>query len=135
MPFIVWNDIYSVNIAAIDQEHQMLVTVMNELYEAIQQGEERIVLKEILNKLVNYTITHFKTEENYFDQFTYPETEDHKKEHRDFVQKVSEFKEKFDYGDADLSYDIMKFLKDWLISHTNGVDKKYADFFHAKGLT
>ncbi|MCP4143693.1 MAG: bacteriohemerythrin [bacterium] len=136
MPFIIWNNSYSIGIESIDQEHQTLVAMMNDLHDAMQQNnlEEKDVLKDILDSLLSYTATHFNNEENYFDQFEYPDTDSHKKEHADFIKKVSRFKIRFDKGEEALSYEIMVFLKDWLLNHIKFSDKKYAQFFIDNGL-
>ena len=83
---------------------------------------------------MNYAQTHFKTEETYFEKFGYPETDTHKKEHADFTQRVSEFKEKFDEDRLGLSIEVMTFLSRWLLNHIKIVDMKYASFFNEKGL-
>ena len=89
---------------------------------------------KIVQELVGYTLTHFKTEEKYFDQFGYPETDSHKQEHSDFVKKVGEFKDDFETGKLGLSIPVMNFLSDWLRTHIKGSDKKYGPFFNEKGL-
>jgi hemerythrin len=134
MPLIVWNDNLSIHIGEIDRQHQQLVKLVNELNDAMRQGKGKDVLSKTLSGLITYTATHFGTEERYFNQFEYPATADHKKEHRAFVAKVSNFKEKFEGGRVGLSIEIMNFLSDWLIKHIQGIDKQYAPFFKAHGL-
>jgi len=134
MALINWNDSLSVNIAEIDQQHQKLVLVINELNDAMKQGKGKDILGEIINGLINYTATHFKTEEDYFFQFGYPDMENHKKEHTAFVQKVTNFKEGFEKGKLSLSIEVMNFLSDWLQNHIKGTDKRYTRFFNEKGL-
>ena len=84
--------------------------------------------------LISYTATHFKTEEKYFDQFGYPETDSHKKEHAAFVKKVTDFKDGFEKGKLGLSVEILNFLSDWLKNHIKKTDMKYSQFFNEKGL-
>lgn len=134
MAFIEWNESLSVNVAVIDGQHQKLIAMINELHEAMSQGKGRTVLGRIVSGLVSYTESHFRTEEKYFDVFGYPEALSHKKEHADFVAKVSEFKEGVEQGKIALSIEIMNFLSDWLRNHIKGVDKKYLSFFNEKGL-
>ncbi len=134
MALITWNDTLSVNVAEIDRQHRNLIAIINELNDAMRLGKGKDVLGKIVNSLISYTATHFKTEENYFAQFGYPDTEDHKKEHAAFVQKVLSFKEGFEKRELSLTIDVMSFLSDWLKNHIMGTDKKYARFFNEMGL-
>jgi len=134
MALILWNEGLSVHVAEIDRQHQRLITMIGELDSAMRAGKGRDVMGKIVNGLISYTGTHFATEEKYFDQFGYPEADAHKTEHRNFVQKVSEFKTGFEAGKLGLSIQVMDFLSDWLKSHISVTDKKYSPFFNAKGL-
>ncbi|MEW6263187.1 MAG: bacteriohemerythrin [Thermodesulfobacteriota bacterium] len=134
MALIDWSGNLSVKVAEIDQQHQKLVAMINEIHEAMKQGRGKNVLGPIINELVNYTKTHFTTEEKYFDQFKYPQADIHKAKHKEFVKKVSEFKAGFDKGSLSLTVEVMNFLKDWLSGHIAGDDKKYGPFFNEKGL-
>jgi len=115
-----------------DQQHRKLVSLVNRLYRAVKAGEGREVLAEILNELVAYTDYHFKTEEYYFDRFGYPEGDLHKEIHRKLTAQVLSFKEKFERGEATVSYDLLNFLKDWLVNHIGKTDKKYGPFLREK---
>lgn len=134
MALIQWNDSLSVDVASIDKQHQKLVSMINELSDAMKQRKGKDVLGKILNSLISYTETHFKAEEKYFDMYNYPETADHKKEHLAFVQKVMEFKTGFETGKLSVTIELMSFLSDWLKNHIKGTDKKYSKFFNEHGL-
>jgi hemerythrin len=134
MALIQWNEALSVQVAEIDGQHKRLIAMIGELDGAMREGKGRDVMGKIVNGLIGYTGTHFATEEKYFDQFGYPEADSHKAEHRNFVQKVSEFKAGFEAGRLGLSIQVMDFLSDWLKGHISGTDKKYAPFFKEKGL-
>lgn len=134
MALIEWKDAMSVNVAEIDRQHQKLISLINDLNEAMKQRKAKEVIGDIVNGLADYTVMHFKMEEKYFDQFGYPDTAAHKKEHAEFVSKVSDFNEGFKDGRLGLSIEVMQFLSDWLKKHIMGTDKKYAQFFNEKGL-
>ena len=134
MALIKWDDSFSVKVAEIDRQHQKLISMINELNDAMKQGKGKDILGKIVNGLISYTATHFKTEENYFERFGYPDADQHKKEHIAFVQKVSDFKNGFEKGKLSLSIEVMNFLSDWLQNHIKGTDKKYSQFFNGKGL-
>lgn len=134
MVLMEWTPNFSVGVTEIDEQHKKLVEMLNLLYDAMTQGKSKEVLSDILVGLIGYTGTHFGTEEKYFDQFNYPEKETHKSEHKKFVEKVTAFKSDFDSGNASVSIEIMNFLKDWLVNHIQGTDKRYSAFFNEHGL-
>ncbi len=135
MALIEWDDSLSVNVKEIDAQHQKLVMAINELNEEMRLGKGQDALNKILKDLISYAATHFKTEETYFNKYGYPDTERHKKEHTDFVAKVSDVKERLENGKLFLSLEVMKFLSGWLRNHIKQADKKYSSFFNSKGLT
>ena len=135
MALIDWNDRLSVNVREIDQQHQKLVAMINELNDAMRERRAKEVLGKIIDGLISYTATHFSTEEKYFTQYQYPETAVHAIEHKNFVKKVTEFKTAFDNDQMMLSIDVINFLRDWLVKHIQGTDKKYGPFLNKKGIT
>lgn len=134
MALINWSDSMSVRVAEVDKQHQKLIALINELHDAMRAKKGKEVLGKVIDGLIHYTKTHFSYEEKYFDQFNYPETTTHKKEHNGFVKKVVDFKQGFDDGRTFLSIEITTFLKDWLLKHIQGTDKRYSSFFNEKGL-
>ena len=135
MTLITWTDDLSVKVSQIDNQYKKLVDLINSLHNAMKERKTNEVLSVTINELVKYALEHFKTEERYFDKYSYPMTEQHKKEHDNFVGKVDAFKGDFDSGKMMLSLEIMNFLKDWLVSHIKKTDMAYSDFFIEKGLS
>ncbi|NOY83056.1 MAG: hemerythrin family protein [Kiritimatiellaeota bacterium] len=134
MALISWTDSLSVKVAVLDLQHQRLISVINELHDAMRQGKGKDVLEKTLSALSSYTVIHFKTEERYFDQFGYPDAAGHKRIHDLFVQKISDFKEAFEKGRLGVSIEVMNFLRDWLKNHIMETDKRYSAFFNERGL-
>lgn len=134
MVLFKWNDSLSVNVKVIDSQHQRLVNLINQLHELMKMGKSSDAIKQVIEDLTDYSVTHFSTEEEYFNKFNYDGAEAHIDEHRMFVMKVLEFKTAYESGKAALSIEVMNFLKDWLINHINGTDKKYTKCFNDHGL-
>ena len=135
MPLINWEDSLSVKVSEIDAQHNKLVDLINTLHESMKERKGNEVLGAIIDDLVKYALEHFSTEEKYFDQFGYLKASQHKKEHKDFVNKVGAFEKDFDNGKMMLSMEIMDFLKDWLLNHIKKTDMAYSDFFIQNGLS
>jgi hemerythrin-like metal-binding protein len=130
---IEWNDISSVNVKEINEQHKKLVSIINRLFEIKESGKIE-ELNEIIKELMDYARYHFGTEEKYFDQFDYPEKDAHKKQHRLYIDKIGELEEQCQ-GDKKQALDALtKFLGDWWLMHINDSDIKYSDFFNQRGL-
>ncbi len=134
MAIMKWSDNLSVQVKEIDQQHQKLIELINNLHEAMLQKQTKQVISKILDELAAYTVYHFKNEERYMEQFKYSGLVSHKIEHESFVNKVEEFQKNYEAGKLGLSMEIMAFLKDWVSNHIMGTDKKYSETFHQNGL-
>jgi hemerythrin len=135
MALMAWNSTLSVKIKQFDDQHKKLVDMVNELHDAMKEGKGSAVLGKILNGLISYTASHFSEEERIMSQHSFPGLALHKAEHDKLVKHVLELQEKFKAGKAILTSDVMNFLKDWLVKHIQGDDKKYGEYLSAKGIS
>ncbi len=135
MALFVWKDQYSVNVKEVDNQHKMLVDTLNELHEAMLTRKSNEIIAGIIKGMVDYAGYHFSFEEKYMKMYNFPGYAAHKKEHDEFVGKVTDFQQKHQAGQLMLSMEVMNFLKNWLANHIMGTDKKYTSLFNEKGLT
>jgi hemerythrin len=135
MAFMDWSSSLDVGIDSINDQHKKLVNMINELHDAIQNGQANEVLGNTLDGLVDYTKTHFSYEEQLFAQTGYADAASHKQEHDKLCATVFDVQAKFKSGSSEmLSDEVMTFLKDWLINHIQGTDKKYAPHLSSNGV-
>ncbi|MBI5594357.1 MAG: hemerythrin family protein [Deltaproteobacteria bacterium] len=134
MAFFEWKNDYSVGIAKIDDQHKVLVGFLNELFESMQAGKGKNALDSVLTNLVQYTKTHFASEESLMKLYKYPDYEAHKQKHDNMTGHVLELKRQLDSGQISNPIQITSFLKDWLSKHIMGTDKLYGPFLNAKGV-
>ena len=135
MPLMNWNPKMSVGVQMLDADHQKLVGMVNDLYDGIQGGHGKESLGKILDELIGYTKVHFGHEEKFFAQTNYPDSAAHKKLHDDLCKQVLDVQAKFKSGaTATLSLEVMNFLKNWLVNHIQGEDKKYGPYLNGKGI-
>lgn len=129
-----WGAKLKIGIDQIDEQHKELVKMVNELHRAMKMKMGAKEAGQILTRLADYTVYHFKNEENLFEKHKYDDREAHKAYHDKLVAQVLEFKKEFEGGRAALSMDLMHFLTNWLRDHILKTDKAYAPFFKEKGI-
>lgn len=134
MAFFEWKQDYSVGIHQLDQQHQKLVGMLNEIYEALNRGEGREALGSILDNLVSYTRTHFSTEERLMSAHGYPDYAVHKEKHDKMAEKVLDYRRKLAAGEIGSPIEISNFLKNWLARHILDTDRNYGPFLNARGV-
>lgn len=131
---VEWTEDLSVGIQEIDEQHKVLVSLLNRLYEAIIKQNDNVVIGEILQELHQYTIVHFAVEESLMRIFDYDSYDDHKKHHSDLTRQVVELESKFGSGEVTISMEVLNFLRSWLTNHILTEDKKYAPTLLQRGL-
>ena len=123
MPFIDWEEDYTVHHEEMDRHHRYLVDQINNLHEAILSNRVQDEVQTILEKLYSYTKFHFEAEERLIKDFDLAESEEHHKSHIYLTERVRELKDKF-YRDTDFNvFELMGFLRTWLIEHIVQEDK------------
>jgi hemerythrin len=128
MALIKWTSALSVAIPEIDVQHQKLVSLINQLHDAMLSGKGREVLGGVLSELVDYTKIHFAREEDLLRRNNYPDYPRHKKIHEELTFKVVNLKREFESGEPVLTLDVMKFLQHWLTGHIEKSDKQYSPY-------
>jgi hemerythrin len=134
MALITWSDRMSVGVERIDKQHRALIDLLNTLHAEMLAGRGIDALGEILGEVVQYTKTHFATEEMLFRSYNYPKLAEHKKEHDDLAKKAVDLLTGVSTGKVVLTLPTMNFLKDWLTNHILKTDMAYRSFFVEKGV-
>jgi hemerythrin-like metal-binding protein len=131
---LIWEEKYSVGVTEIDDQHKRMFTIINELLEAINSNTTGEHLGHIIDGLINYKKFHFATEEKYFKEFNYDETEQHIAKHHEFNDKLMAMKAEYPEYNLEFAFKLVDFLEDWLINHLMVVDQRYKECFKQHGL-
>lgn len=134
MPFFVLSENLLIGIQKMDEEHQYLVDLINELYEFMSKGNGKDIIEKTIVGLISYIEFHFKNEEKLLSDYGYPEYRDHLSKHYKLIKEVKEIQENFSNGQLLVTSEISNFLKEWLTQHIMISDKGYARFLKAKGV-
>lgn len=120
-------DEYKIGVEHIDEQHKKLFELADKAYMLLKDEftidkYDRIV--EILNELKEYTIFHFKSEEEYMESINYKRMFTQKIEHDRFIKSLEEI----DLTHVDQNQDeslvkMLEFLNQWLTEHILKNDK------------
>jgi hemerythrin len=135
MPFMQWSDKLSVGVKRFDRDHEKLVGLLNELYDATLEGHGKAALGPVVRDLGAYVDRHFTDEEQCMRAFDFPGLDAHMREHDAFRARLAGMREHAaDSATLALSMEVVSFLRDWLLRHIVHTDKRYQSFLNAKGI-
>ncbi len=135
MAFMDWTDECSVGIPDIDADHQQLLTLLNDLYEAPDAGAGDEVLGKALDAMLLYVSYHFAHEEGLFLRTKYPGYERHRQAHLALRNAMTEIHAEFQSGSREaLPQQVLEFLKTWLYQHIMVADRAFAEYLAANRI-
>ncbi len=129
MPLIKWRDSYSVGVEQFDNEHKILVELVNEMFIVVRDKKSMDHLATAINKLIEYTQKHFSSEEEALAQVNYPDLSNHKDMHGKLINDVLKHKNRIENNDRQERTDFYHFLRNWLLTHIVEEDMLYKDYF------
>ncbi|WP_018233478.1 bacteriohemerythrin [Thioalkalivibrio thiocyanodenitrificans] len=124
MAYFEWSRDLDTGIPVIDKQHKRIVEYINRLHKAVEDGHEREGVQEVLDQVVDYTLTHFAFEEEMLEIIGYPETRQHQELHRDFSLRIQGLQGSFSNG-QDIAGELAEALRGWLLNHIREDDHAY----------
>ncbi len=85
-----WEKSFAVGIKEIDDQHKKLFDLVNKLYDLEDNANIKEDIREILYAFRDYTLVHFKDEEEYMKSIAYPALEEHTKIHERIIDSLSQ---------------------------------------------
>jgi hemerythrin len=124
--YIVWNEKNNIGVPIIDEQHRGIVIAINSLYYFINEKRVNKALQPTLTILKQYTKLHFMTEEKLMKDANYPDVEEHILIHKKLKEKTNKIS--IDSVLRTDSVTVLRFLREWWLSHINKEDRKYAPY-------
>lgn len=122
-----WHDEYKIGQQAIDEDHQRLFSLYNQFVSAVETGHGSEHSNPFLRELVEYTKYHFHREESLMRRINYPEFDNHKKSHDNFIRQLDEVISDHKAGRVIDDF-LLNFMMAWLSGHILIIDKRIGDF-------
>lgn len=121
-----WSDEYSVHLSEIDEQHKQIFELILKVYDEVVKPSGK--LKQLIAELVDYTIYHFRLEEEMLLRSKYPDFEEHKRIHDILIRRVREFQLRIAADERGIGMELLQFLQKWLVEHILEEDRSYTPF-------
>ena len=128
-----WSDDLSVGVQEIDDDHKKMIKYYNELFAACMVSMGPAVVLETLEKLIEYTKSHFQREEALMEKEGYPGLAEQRHEHEDLIRTVEDIQKKTKADpNHEFSNEVLVFVGSWIKNHILESDLKIARYIRSK---
>ncbi|MGL1862646.1 MAG: hemerythrin family protein [Pseudodesulfovibrio sp.] len=128
MNHLNWSEDLTLGLDSLDDQHKELFSIANDLLKAIDRAEGETVLKEVFDRLKNYTESHFKEEEAYMGSIDFPGLDDHAEEHALLLMRVNTLWRLILSDEKISPKGVALFISDWISAHIMDSDGQIATY-------
>ncbi|UOO37368.1 hemerythrin family protein [Oscillospiraceae bacterium CM] len=127
---MTWKDSFALGIPAIDKQHKDLCDQVDKLSDACSHGKGAEEVKKVLDFLASYTVKHFADEEAFQLKIKYPNFQQHKAKHTEFLNQVTKLKKEALEGGVNISMviKINRIITEWLVDHIKATDSDLKNY-------
>jgi len=134
MDFIEFTKDNLIGVNSIDEQHQSMVLLVNNLYDKIISADKKMI-QDYLYRFLEVVEVHFETEENLMRSTKFPGYISHKLEHDRFYKKILTSTDLFSKGLETIGTEQLKGIKRWFFNHIELSDKKCGKYFIENGIS
>ncbi|MCM0647693.1 hemerythrin family protein [Clostridium swellfunianum] len=125
---IKWKEDYVLGIEIIDEQHKKLFEIAERAFNLLKdefRTDKYDAIIEILGELKDYTVFHFKSEEDYMMSIGYRKVLSHKVYHNDFIETINNVDlSKIDKNQDEYIMELLGFVVKWIDEHILQQDKQ-----------
>lgn len=134
MEKINWNSSFSVGVKLLDEQHKRIIDMSNLLISDHEATVYSETISELLDRLTKYATDHFRVEEQLLEEYGYPDLIHQKEEHKAYRIKIVAFCQATVSHEDSVPAELLKFIRDWWVSHILETDMKYRSFLTERGV-
>ncbi|TAN65784.1 MAG: bacteriohemerythrin [Methylobacter sp.] len=112
-----WDENLSVGIDVIDEHHRYLFDLINDLYDVVINKLGAREVARLIKALDAYAKVHFRAEEQMMTHYGYDGLKRQQQQHHAFEEKIREFYEELHANPLVAQFDVLSYLRDWLVKH------------------
>jgi len=124
---VEWKDNLSIRVRSIDEEHQLLIGVLNRVIDCVGSPIQYSLADRALRDLFAYADYHFEHEDELMVAYDYPEIEAHRVQHNIFIEQMRRMDKELTSGTATVD-DLARFVMNWFVTHILVTDMKLGAF-------
>ena len=133
---LIWNDeLHSMGIAALDNQHKEIANLVNQITDTIANGSIGGALGRLVNELISVSQSHFVNEQELMAAYGFPGLHSHVEEHLELLRQLDNLYDDIVSSRRERAGLIAAFLCDWTETHILKSDKVLGDFLVAAGLS
>ena len=127
---IQWDESLRLDVPTIDDQHEEIFEYFNKLTDALQKGDGKDEVVNLLAYLDSYTSIHFNNEECLMEYFKYPGLGEQRKQHVQFKNNIKMLADLISKNDPmrDIAIKADAVLIRYFILHVHKLDKLLADY-------
>jgi len=130
------SDKYTLGIESIDQQHDRLLEMIDNLESAMSLGDSRPEVESIIERLYAFAQGHFAYEEDLMLKTDFPGFAAHQEQHRAYLDKILEICHRWaDGGGFLIAVDLHEVMTEWATYHILECDQDYVKHLQEKGIT
>lgn len=128
-----WTGAFNIGITEMDEEHRNLLARMSKFEVLNKSLAQKHTLLSEFKSFILFTTEHFQHEENLMQEYEYPSLLEHISIHRDLISKLNKYMNELERSVySEIPSSVFDFFNNWLVSHILIIDRRYAEFIHAK---
>jgi hemerythrin-like metal-binding protein len=124
MAQIEWRPEFSVGNTAVDQEHESLITQINQIYAQLCEPLDTQAIESMLGDIQADISTHFALEELLMQEAGFAEYEDHRHDHERLLDQIHDLIFHFEEDPESGRELLIKKLSDWFSQHFRSFDAR-----------
>jgi hemerythrin-like metal-binding protein len=130
-----WNSKYSVGVKILDEQHENLVGIFNDLHAAMLKGQAQSIATSLFRKLRERALEHHSTEERLMEATKYPYLTQHCQHHRAIIELFESYSARHGNGDIEVYVPLLYALRDWHDDHLLQFDREYISHLAERGIS
>ena len=121
---------FLVGVPHIDDEHRTLFRILGDVHDACQSSDPAAAqtVGSAVAALLDYTRTHFASEEAAMKAAAYPALAAHTELHQDLLARVRDFEIRAEFDEEFGPPELATFLYHWLANHILVEDKSFGEY-------